>query len=238
MIVGPYTGEVGYELVSWIPYLRWKLGDKFKDCIAISRGGTDSWYPCKVLNAYDVMSAEEYQALLAIRKVKFKTYNQRQVLPDRMDRKILKAFGVETSLHPYEMFAARKAMQGKLMKHIVRPKVERWPGLPEKYTAVRLYRNDWLNRHLDVSGVRLACSTGLDGHEEYPEGEIIYEPRNSLETITRVVAHAEKFICNYGGLSWLGAVLGVPTEAYADSKKESSHARLEKVLGISPIRLN
>ena len=46
LIVGPWTGEVGYELLYWIPFVRWALTAcrvSPERVIVVSRGGTASW---------------------------------------------------------------------------------------------------------------------------------------------------------------------------------------------------
>jgi hypothetical protein len=47
LVVGPWRGEVGHEVVCWIPFPRW-AGDRFgidPGCVtAISRGGVAPWY--------------------------------------------------------------------------------------------------------------------------------------------------------------------------------------------------
>ena len=47
VLVGPWAGEVGFELVYWIPFVRWALGHAGIDparVTVLSRGGTASWY--------------------------------------------------------------------------------------------------------------------------------------------------------------------------------------------------
>ncbi len=54
VIIGPWTGEVGFELIYWIPFVRWVLrkyqipADRLW---VVSRGGTRSWYgdACRAL---------------------------------------------------------------------------------------------------------------------------------------------------------------------------------------------
>jgi hypothetical protein len=47
VIAGPWCSEVGYEILYWIPFLRWVMA-AYKispdRVIAVSRGGTSSWY--------------------------------------------------------------------------------------------------------------------------------------------------------------------------------------------------
>ena len=45
VIVGPWTGEVGFELLYWIPFLNWlcEQGLDSRRFIVVSRGGTAPW---------------------------------------------------------------------------------------------------------------------------------------------------------------------------------------------------
>ena len=46
LLAGPFTGEVGFELLYWVPFLRWAVRE-FPDLrgrlVVISRGGTEPW---------------------------------------------------------------------------------------------------------------------------------------------------------------------------------------------------
>lgn len=47
VIAGPWLGEVGYELLYWIPFLRWATREHpglRERLVVISRGGVESWY--------------------------------------------------------------------------------------------------------------------------------------------------------------------------------------------------
>ena len=47
IIAGPWCSEVGYEVLYWIPFLRWVM-EAYRipreRIVAVSRGGTASWY--------------------------------------------------------------------------------------------------------------------------------------------------------------------------------------------------
>ena len=47
IIAGPWLGEVGFELLYWVPFLAW-CAERFaispERWIIVSRGGTASWY--------------------------------------------------------------------------------------------------------------------------------------------------------------------------------------------------
>ena len=47
IIAGPWTSEVGYEALYWLPFLAWaadRYGVRPDRIIALSRGGTQAWY--------------------------------------------------------------------------------------------------------------------------------------------------------------------------------------------------
>ena len=47
IIVGPWTGEVGFELLYWVPFVRWVVatyGLPAERLVIVSRGGVRSWY--------------------------------------------------------------------------------------------------------------------------------------------------------------------------------------------------
>jgi hypothetical protein len=77
LIVGPWTGEVGYELLYWIPFVRWALTRgpvSARPVIVVSRGGVASWYAGlgidRYVDAFEVMSPDELTALAGTAKPK------------------------------------------------------------------------------------------------------------------------------------------------------------------------
>lgn len=88
IIVGPWLSEVGYEVLYWVPFVRWVQsqydipGDRL---VVVTRGGAASWYSDITANAvelFDLMSPDEYAAGNAQRSVE--------------DRGTLKQFGVSS----------------------------------------------------------------------------------------------------------------------------------------------
>ncbi len=86
IIVGPWLSEVGYEVLYWIPFVRWVQSqyDIPRDrLVVVTRGGAAAWYSDITPNAvelFDLMSPEEYAAGNAQRSVE--------------DRGTLKQFGI------------------------------------------------------------------------------------------------------------------------------------------------
>lgn len=65
LIVGPWTGEVGYELLYWIPFVRWAFASGAvppERVTVVSRGGTAAWYSGipvgRYLDAFDLISPD------------------------------------------------------------------------------------------------------------------------------------------------------------------------------------
>lgn len=86
IVVGPWLSEVGYEVLYWVPFVRWVQSqyDLPADrLVVVTRGGAASWYSDITTNAvelFDLMSPDEYAAGNAQRSVE--------------DRGTLKQFGV------------------------------------------------------------------------------------------------------------------------------------------------
>jgi hypothetical protein len=86
IIVGPWLSEVGYEVLYWVPFVRWVQSqyDIPRDrLVVVTRGGAAAWYSDITTNAvelFDLMSPEEYAAGNARRSVE--------------DRGTLKQFGI------------------------------------------------------------------------------------------------------------------------------------------------
>src|SRR5205085_383465 len=67
IIVGPWLGEVGYELLYWIPFLNWALAASrlgSRRLIVLSRGGAMPWYRhlgAEYVDVFDLYGVEEYR---------------------------------------------------------------------------------------------------------------------------------------------------------------------------------
>src|SRR5688572_30134906 len=68
IIVGPWTGEVGFELLYWIPFVRWTVARYGLDpsrLTVVSRGGTASWYgtlAARYVDIFSLVTTEEFRA--------------------------------------------------------------------------------------------------------------------------------------------------------------------------------
>jgi hypothetical protein len=67
VLAGPFHAEVGYELLYWIPFLRWAVSTEPRlagRLVAVSRGGTASWYDgvaTGYVELYDLVAAAELE---------------------------------------------------------------------------------------------------------------------------------------------------------------------------------
>ena len=114
VLVGPWLSEVGFELLYWIPFLRWAVGEFKLDpsrLVAVSRGGVSSWYEGvarQYVDLFDLYSVEEYREANETRWEA--TGNQKQYEVGTFDRAIVgrvserRGITIEATLHPLLMY--------------------------------------------------------------------------------------------------------------------------------------
>jgi hypothetical protein len=59
IVVGPWLGEVGFELLYWVPFVRWfagRYGVPPERLIAVTRGGAATWYESIARRSHDALS--------------------------------------------------------------------------------------------------------------------------------------------------------------------------------------
>jgi len=161
IVVGPWLGEVGFELLYWIPFLRW-FAERYEvsaeRLIAVSRGGSAAaWYGAFTAQAYDAlsfMSSHEFKRKNQDRHGQFG--EQKQVARASLDEEIVsyvrRAEGRELSvLHPSTMYGLfAPYWWGHQPLDWVRRYTRFAPlqppslgvDLPASYTAVKFYFND------------------------------------------------------------------------------------------------
>ena len=156
IIVGPWTGEVGFELLYWIPFVRWardRFGLPVERLVVVSRGGVASWYDVpaeRYIDIFSLIGADDFRVSTAAQS----TLKQRK--PGALDERILAAakqrLGITTAdvLHPSRMFkafahfwegyAGHERLDAYSRYTLLTPPVsDRPPGLPSEYIAVRFY---------------------------------------------------------------------------------------------------
>jgi hypothetical protein len=107
VLVGPWTGEVGFELLYWIPFLTWLAtqGPAGRRMVIVSRGGAAPWYrhlSSRYVDILDLVTPAEFRERTAGKKKQYDRKNEfdRQLL-DRARRRLALA-GAE--VHPSTMF--------------------------------------------------------------------------------------------------------------------------------------
>ena len=154
IIVGPWTGEIGFELLYWAPFVRWAV-EKFNlpadRLIVVSRGGTASWYGLansRYTDVFSVATPDEFRTRTeATKKQRSVTAFDREVV--RRVRGTLGG-GATQLLHPAMMYALfmpfwkDQAPLSRVFDHVRYRRIEPsapagLPQLPAKYVAVRFY---------------------------------------------------------------------------------------------------
>ena len=154
--MGPWLSEVGYEVLYWVPFLRWVMAAyriPERRIVVMSRGGTASWYrdiASRYVEVLDHATPNELSARAAAGALK-----QREVLD--LDRRLVKraseALGLGDSvkvLHPSLMFRwfapfwSGHETLGFVERHtryarIQAPDVAVPFALPAEYVAVKFY---------------------------------------------------------------------------------------------------
>ncbi len=92
LIVGPWTSEVGYEALYWIPFLRWaadRYGVPSSRVVALSRGGTALWYrgiADRYVEIFDLVEPAEFAREAAERRDRG---DQKQMAAAQFDRRLV-----------------------------------------------------------------------------------------------------------------------------------------------------
>jgi hypothetical protein len=129
VIVGPWMGEIGPELLYWIPFLRWVV-ERFEvdpaRLTAISRGGVRSWYAgvaASYADIFDAVTVEDFRKKNEARWAAFGGMKQTRVT--YWDRVLLEKTvgwnGHDTVLHPMFMnrFLRRWWKGGLSLSHVL-----------------------------------------------------------------------------------------------------------------------
>jgi hypothetical protein len=157
VIVGPWTGEVGFELLYWLPFVRWvvaKYGFPPERLLVVSRGGSAPWYRDLGARYADVFS---FFGTDAFRAATEEAKKQRRVgaFDAEVVRRIVSARGLERPelLHPglmYRLFMAfwkDLATVARVDGYTVYRRLDPIDDpvlqtLPAEYVAARFYFSD------------------------------------------------------------------------------------------------
>jgi hypothetical protein len=162
IVAGPWFGEVGFELLYWIPFLAW-FTDEFNvnpdRIVAVSRGGAGSWYgglAATYCDVFDLLDAGEYRRRNHARIESLG--EQKQIEVTSFDAEVTtlvqRRLGISADvLHPSLMYALFAPFWwGHLsidwidahtrFRRLTRPSVPTALALPREYAAVKFYFND------------------------------------------------------------------------------------------------
>jgi hypothetical protein len=112
IVVGPWLGEVGFELLYWVPFLRW-FATTFRVApqrlLIVSRGGTASWYrsfASGYRDIFDYLTPEEFRQRHDERVAANGEQKQTQVLAFERQvlRQLTKDVHSRSMLHPSTMY--------------------------------------------------------------------------------------------------------------------------------------
>ena len=112
IVAGPWLGEVGFELLYWVPFLRW-FAARFhvapERLLVVSRGGTASWYrpfAAGYRETFDYLTPEEFRRRHDERISANGEQKQTQVLA--FERALLRELTTDihdrSMLHPSSMY--------------------------------------------------------------------------------------------------------------------------------------
>lgn len=159
IVAGPWLGEVGYEALYWLPFLRW-VQDRYRlapeRLTIVSRGGVEQWYEgmaARYVDLFDLLSPGELAARNEARQVREEGGGRKQSRRGELDDWLLQRVGANgrpAVLHPSLLFRLfRDVWQGNLPLDFLftRADFARLPapprpslaGLPREYVAVKFY---------------------------------------------------------------------------------------------------
>lgn len=159
VLLGPFLGEVGYELLYWIPFLRRTLARHEiarERVTTLTRGGAGAWYrdfAADDVELFDLVEPDGLVPLIEHRRRRAR--DAKQLRGDRLDRDLVRLarerVGDAAVLHPSLMFARLRGLwfRGEpLAEALLQLEFRRLQqpappsGLPESYVAVKLYESD------------------------------------------------------------------------------------------------
>jgi hypothetical protein len=206
VLAGPFVGEVGYELLYWIAFLRFlcrRYGLPRERVTVVTRGGAGLWYrdlAADSLEVLDLMDADEYVARLAGQREAARQAKQ-EAMGD-LDRELLARararIGPATAVHPLLMYARLRffweglmgvdALLGQTDHRRLDVEPARFPELPESYVAVKLYFNECLP---ETAGTRRSMEALVDRLAERTDVVVLSSGRQ-LDDHVEWRQHAER----------------------------------------------
>lgn len=163
LLVGPFLGEVGYELLYWIPVVRRVLSEHAvpRDrVVVLTRGGAAAWYADLAAHSVDLLDlvpAERYLEELVARRRR--GGDAKQLFPDRLDSTLIRLarerVGEAAVVHPLLMHSRMRFVLEGLQPPAAATLIGEYRPLavepaplpadcPSEYLAVKLYFGDTL----------------------------------------------------------------------------------------------
>jgi hypothetical protein len=155
IVIGPWSGEVGFELLYWIPFVEWARSQwdlTSRRQIVISRGGVASWYrvsPDDYEETFSRCSPEAFRVAIAAEKRKQRrSHDFDRTLVDEVaaarrleDVSVLHPGLMYRLFEPYWRDEAGYARIDQFTRYrqLTTPVADSLPGLPSDYVAVRFY---------------------------------------------------------------------------------------------------
>lgn len=165
IVVGPWLSEIGFEVLYWVPFLRWavrEFGLRREDLYVVSRGGARSWYQDIADHYIDVLDfytpeqlraagprrVEEQIARAESMGLKHALRSSKQHMVTAVDQDILDRVGLgHRVLHPSLMYAYfrpfwKRRAQGlyrtsTVIRRLTPPVLT--ADLPKSYVAMKFY---------------------------------------------------------------------------------------------------
>jgi hypothetical protein len=262
LVVGPFLGEVGYELLYWRPWVLRTLrahGVDPERVTVIGRGGSGAWYrdvAARSVDAFELLPPDD--VLRGVEARVRRLGHRKQLDVDPLDRELQRrAAPGARPVDPLQMFWRRRfAWEGMQTPSEAAASADADPlpagelppevasRLPDRFVAVKAYFNECvpdtpearrayaeaLRAAVDVAPVvLLQAGFAVDDHDdaEAAAGVVrvddLLEPATNLAVQAAVVARAVALVSTYGGFSYLGPFLGVPTLALGVPAGENRH---------------
>lgn len=162
IVAGPWLGEVGFELLYWVPFLAW-FADRFQvtpeRLLVVSRGGTSSWYSPFASRYADAFEHAQPEILKTQHDARVADIGeQKQTRITEFERGLLEAVAARagvrawTLLHPSRMYhvlnpywwghlSVRWVHLHARYRALPRPRTDVL-ALPSSYVAAKFYFND------------------------------------------------------------------------------------------------
>ncbi len=174
IVVGPWLAEVGYEVLYWIPFLRWfqdAFGIPPDRLIVVSRGGMESMYrdfAAGYVDIFDLTTPQQLAARNAQRRSEGEGGGQKQSATSILDEELVAAvrstrgLGEVAVCHPSLMFRLfRNVWHGNLpfdllwrrTRHVATGRIGRsertrpTSGIPDDFIAAKIYAGPALSTH-------------------------------------------------------------------------------------------